>query len=628
MVTINNKLILSLFCFTVAGGIPVIAADSSVMMDDDVDTIVVTASRIPEKKSETPANVTVITGAQIEDNRYDSVAEVLTHVNGVNLTETIPGAFATVRLNGESRVSILVDGQKVDNPQGVTSGRGVLDLAALPGVASIERIEIVKGNGSALYGSDAVGGVINIITKKANKNETTLDLSTGSWNTHNYRMTNEGTHGKWGWFVTGELAHRGYYKVNKGGETLKYEGNGYESDYNNDALTARIDQKINDSSSLRYAFSHKTYDGKIPGTVYDETTWLPEPGYNVLNRINNNWSVTYNFKENTEAPGYLRYFNNYTSTYWYCRFNVRSQGFQAQDTWKSGKHTLTAGVEWQKDSASNESAGYEDQGRTNRALYIEDIITLSKLSITPGLRLDDNSQFGFHKTPKIALNYRANDKFNAYASWGRVFSAPHLDDLYYNSYGMYGNTELKPETGYSESVGFNYKMDSKTSFNVSWFRSKMDNAIRWFSADSTTWFAKNVNSEKKHGFEVAMNKQINNAWKYELGYSYVYGQTDYGDGQGYNCDTGLSQPNGYYAGIHYAKRAWKANIQMTAGTGRNTSVYSHNSYVVWDASTSYDVNNAVTVYMKMNNITNKEYELYQDYPMAGRFFLAGVKYKF
>lgn len=621
----RKKFLTALVCVSLSGGLYVSAADTAMTNADDVDTIIVTADRVPTKKSDTPANVTVVTSQQIENNRYQSVQEALVHVNGVNVVEMSNGTFAAVRLNGDDRVAVLVDGQSITNAQGMSTGRGVLDLTTLPGTKNIERIEVVKGNGSALYGSDAVGGVINIITKKGTANETTLDVNTGSWGTHNYGLTNEGTHGKTSWFVTGSIGHRNYYEYRDGDSTGQNRG-----DYQDNTFTARIDQKINNGSSLKFNISHKSFDGDNIGYVnYGTIIKSASP----MERLSNNYSVTYNFKEDTTTPGYFRYFNNYTTTYLWSRYNVRTQGFQLQDGWQVNNNRITAGLEWQEDKASNSNSGYTDVKRTNRSAYVEDIIDLGKLSVTPGLRLDDNSTFGFHKTPKVALNYKANDKFNAYASWGRVFSAPHMDDLYY--YGapyMYGNPNLKPETGHSETVGFNYQLDKKTTLNVNWFQSKLDNAIRWYSSNpddyAIPWQVANVNSEKKHGIEISMNKIINNIWSYEMGYSYIYTKTDKGDNKGYRYDIGNSQPNGYHAGVHFAKNAWKANLLMTAGTGRNTTIYSGSSYVVWDGSVSYDANKATTLYFKMNNITNKGYEMYQYYPMPGRYFQFGVKYTF
>lgn len=617
-------------CLFMAASMPVLAEQT---VDDDTDTIIVRAKRyvtplaVPVVSS-SQSNTTVVTSKTIADNHYLSVQEALQKVNGVTVTDQVPGISSYIRLNGDDRVLILVNGQSIANAQSAAYGRGSVDLATLPGVANIDRIEVTKGSGSVKYGSGAVGGVINIITKKGNKNSTTLDMNTGSWGTHNYTLSNEGTRGNTSWYVTGSLNHRKYYKFNGDG----YNTDQSRGDFNKDSFTARIDQKLNAASSLTFDVSHTNSEGHGSTFGSSETDDLIHLTANkIIERLNNDYSVTYHFRENTQTPGFLRYFNDYSQNYWTYRFHSRTQGVQLQNSWKADNSLITAGTEWTEDTGTNAAAGYIDQKRTNRAFYVEDAIDWGKLTVTPGIRVDDNSQFGVHKTPRLAVNYRANSKFNAYANWGRVFAAPKLNDLYYYLVGdnkvSYGDPNLRPETGYTQTVGFTYQYDAKTLFNFSLFRSSLDNAIRW---DRGTGYSevRNLNKEKKNGVEISMNKTINAAWDYELGYAYIHTRIDEGDGLGLHLDETFNRPNGYHAGLHYHARAWRANLFMTAGTGRNDTYYMNNSYVVWDANISYDMNKDMTLYAAVNNLTNEGYDLYHNYPMSGRYWQVGVKYTF
>ena len=187
----------------------------------------------------------------------------LTVLRNIDLTVR-RGDMSVVRLNGDERVAVLVDGHPVDNVQGMVSGHGTLDLNTLPGVQNIEKIEVVKGNGSALYGSNAVGGVINIITKKGTKNQSTLDLNTGSWGTHTYTMTNEGNYGKTSWFVTGELGRQGYYDYRHGNDTIKLDGSGKDSNYTDNSFTARMLSQRALSCNNQYLARHV----RITSSVY------------------------------------------------------------------------------------------------------------------------------------------------------------------------------------------------------------------------------------------------------------------------------------------------------------------------------------------------------------------------
>ena len=643
---IRNKALLSCICLSMAGSLGIWAADTT---DYDTDTIVVTAKRYEAPKPQQTAlpvttqiqkqqsNMTVVTAKDIEKNNYTTAQEVLKNINGVTMTEQVPGTSAYIRLNGDDRVLILVDGQAITNAQSAAYGRGTTDLQTLPGAENIDHIEVTKGSGSVKYGSGAVGGVINIVTKKGQENKTTLDVNTGSWGTHNYTLTNGGSHGNTSWYVTGGISHRNYYKFND----TAYTADKSRGDYNKDFLTARIDQKLNDSSSLTFNVVHTQFDGHATNIIKTKTVkvgdknksvpiWPYKIGNKKVERLNNNYNVTYHFGENTATPGFIRYFNDYSANLWAYHFHSRTQGIQAENSWKLGTNQiLTGGVEWTKDEGSNAEAGYVDKKRTNRAAYLEDSITTGKLTVTPGIRIDDNSQFGTHKTPRIALNYPANNKFNVSANWSRVFAAPKLNDLYYwlqtPDKTSTGNPDLNPETGYTQNIGFSYQYDPKTEFTVNFFRSSIDNAIRWDRGRNYA-AVRNLNREEKRGMELSINKTINDSWDYELGYSYIHAKID--EGKGLHFDTTFNRPNGYHAGLHFHHDAWKANVLMNAGTGRNDTYYLHDSYITWDANVSYDVTKNLTLYTQVSNLTNEGYDMYYTYPSAGRCWLFGAKYTF
>ena len=161
-----------------AGNSAVLAAENADVQSGgadvyEMDDTIVTAERMPSKAMETPANVAVITAKEIEANHFSSLDEAISHVNGISVVKNAGGERQAVRLNGDDRVVIMVDGQRLNDDQGAF-GSASVDMNMLPTMQNIQRIEIVKGGGSALYGSDAVGGVINIITKKVFKNEPRL----------------------------------------------------------------------------------------------------------------------------------------------------------------------------------------------------------------------------------------------------------------------------------------------------------------------------------------------------------------------------------------------------------------------------------------------------------------------
>ena len=190
----KGMLMTALICGTISvlpfGGTVAHAEDAtteeSALQGFTLDQIVVTATRMEKKLVDTGANVSVVTAEDFEKKNYQTVTEALENVPGV-LVKRKGGEWTNsyIYLNGDDRVLVLVDGRRLNQEKGMNSGRGGLDFMHLPAPEIIERIEIVKGGGSALYGSDAVGGVINIITKRADKTTGKININTVSWGTQN-----------------------------------------------------------------------------------------------------------------------------------------------------------------------------------------------------------------------------------------------------------------------------------------------------------------------------------------------------------------------------------------------------------------------------------------------------------
>lgn len=599
----------------------------------EMDDTIVTAERMPSKTMETPANVAVITAKEIANNHFASLDEAIGHVNGISVVRGAGGERQYVRINGDDRVVIMVDGQKLNDDQGGLVGRSSVDMNMLPTMENIQRIEIVKGGGSALYGSDAVGGVINIITKKVYKNQTKIDMNTGSWNTHNYEISTQGRENDFSWLITGGIQRRGHFDYKFDGNSPTMEN----SDYNNNSFSMKLNNRFSDAESMTIYYAHRSVDAgqfNCYGMTSAPNTW----GLRLRENFNN-YNVTYNFKEDTVVPAYVRWFYNDKYIDQSGSFNNRTIGVDYQDGWKlSDKHTLVVGGEWQQGRAENKASGYQDARVTKEAVYLQDTWKLAdKWTLVPGVRMDHHSKFGTHWSPKIALNYLADKDTHVYASWGKVFKAPTMDDLYYNSYGYYGNTNLNPETGYTATIGMDHNFNENTSAGISFFRSEINDVIDWLHV-GPSYYASNIKKEKRTGMELSFKQKLSPMWSYDLGYSYIKRERDNNNGVGMVLQDNL-QPNGYKIGLHYNSGAWKANLLGTIGSGLEARYYNGNSsYNIWDFNLSYEVNKELTTYFKVNNLTNQEY--YENgasmsswspttyYPCGGRFYQVGFNLTF
>ena len=594
----------------------------------DFSQFVITADRIPVNKWATPANVITITDKDIEANHYQNIAEALNHVNGV----IVPAGVDIPIVNGLEKVLVLIDGHQLYN-DGVDY-RDTVELSAIPSMKNIKRIEIVKGGGSALYGSDAVTGIINIVTKKGERNETTFDFNTGSWHQHNYELTNQGVVGDFSWFVTGGIHKSKPYNY-PGSVERRYNSRSRESDLSDNALTVRLDYKINERNSLTLSGQHVAHKYN---RVYEYTN-----GDRYKSMLYNNVSLVYNFKENSQTPGWLRYFNDYKARNGYDQARNRSevgdnrvssfraQGLDYQNSWIFGQHKIVTGLEWHQMGTKHWSWGYDNRKTINRAAYLQDTISLGKKwKVLPGARYDNNSEFGHQWSPKLAVNYRMDDQTKVYASWGRVYRAATPYQLYVDQSNLKGNPRLSPEKGHTEILGIEHDFGSKAGINLNLFYVDLKDAIdAEKQADGNNRFV-NVKNEKTRGVELTFNQKMDEDWSYDLGY--VYTKVDI---EGFDASGSFTQPrNTYRVGLHYKHGIWQANLLGIMGHG-GLSADSFNAmrYAVLDLNVNCKVHDNATIYFKLNNLTNQNYSYYGKngnniYTSPGRSFITGVDFRF
>ncbi len=615
--------------------------------------IVVTANRVATPIEKAGANIDVITREQLEQGNYATLTDVLKDINGVAIIgKGFGGSSQVIRLNGDDRVSVMIDGRKISKPEGIMGSRASIDLTAITSLDNIERIEILKGGASALYGSDAVGGVINIITRKGAEAKTTLDLSTGSWGKQDFSLTTQGTENGLSWFITAGKQSQDYVKYNVLNPTLtpgSNKGDNHKwsnSSFDSKNFTLRLDKEIDANRSFTFNFEHLSDEGGQPFSIsFPYTT--PD---DYTDRITNNWALTHHFNQQQAVPGFARVYMNHSKQSFYGKYKTSTQGVQYQTGWQlDNKNKLITGIEWAKDKVhentyldlSNQPvANYRDKHITNTAVYLQDIYTITdKWTVTPGLRYDNHSRFGSQTTPKVNVNYSADKTTDIYLSYNKVFKAPNLDDLYYNntSWGYYGNPDLRPETGHVISTGINKKLDVKTDLSANYFASKISDAIEWYEAPDHTTRVRNINKEKKHGFELDLKHHFSDKYYTELGYSYVH--VDQDTGQGYQKDALNGQPNGYRIKVGYADIQWNLSLNGQSVSGRDTNYFIDSNYWIWNLAANYKMSNNATLYFNAFNLTDESYEINSsksikfggamgDYPMPSRNFQMGVKYSF
>ena len=640
-IVLRNAILLSLLVGATAVYSPVVLAAEEVAVGEEsmefaMEEYVVTASRTQTAKVDTPANVSTIDAAKIESRRYQDVAEALKDVPGASVTDTGTGATEKkIILNGDDRVLVLVDGRRVNLDMGA-SGRSSFDMNQLPDVSQIERIEVVKGHGGSLYGSDAVGGVINIITKKMDHNYGKVSMAFGSNQARDGKAMYTIKEGKTGISVNASKYKQGYYKYKEVGtnSTKRWP---IGSDYTNEKVALKINQELTDTTSLEVGYNFSKFNGF--------STTLPMNGSLAssypIDKKTNNVYAKYDWTINNNDQGYLSIYRNEYKYYCQGGTEERDFGFEVQQViTTSESNKMVVGASYRKAKAFNESAYTEEKDINNKAIFVNDIWDFaSSWSLSAGARYDKHSTAGSETTLSAGLNKKFDENSHAYINWGQVFKSPTMDDLYYYAdYGGYvykGNPNLKPEKGDTFTIGYGTKVNDKTDINVSYFHSDLDDAIAWDSSGYLISEVKNIHKQKKNGMELSVNHELNDNWDLEASYTYVRVRNDKKDGNGFVRD-GNYVPNVYRLGVRYHDEKWNANLTMRAGSGADTTkAYIDSCYVTLDMAASYKATKDWTIFAKGYNLTNKAYaecagtengKYY--YPAQSRRFIVGAEYSF
>lgn len=603
-----------------------------------LDDMVVTATRTESKMVDVPVNATVISAEKIADRHYLDVADALKDVPGATVIDSGEGADEKkIILNGDERVLVLVNGRRVNFDVG-TMSRASYDLNQIPDVSLIERIEVVKGHGGALYGSDAVGGVVNIITKKMDHSYGKVSMGFGSQQARDAKAMYTIKEGKTGVMVAASKYKQGYYKYKDVADnsTKRWPG---DTKFENEKVSLKIAQELTETSNLEVGYDFSKYSGI---SQYSVTSPWPS----LIDKKTNNIYMKYDWLMNDTDQGYLQVYRNKYEYDNFGKIDEKVTGFEAQQAISTAENNkLVVGASYRSSHVNAVTASYNDK-INNKALFVSEQWEFApNWTLDTGVRYDKHSTAGSKTTWSAGLNKKFDENSHAYFNWGQVFKAPTLDDLYYNAYGMYGNPNLKAEKGDTWTIGYGTKIADKTSLNVNYFQSKLEDAIKWVDIGNYESEVRNIAHQKKNGIEISVNHELNDNWDLEASYTHVRVRNDNNDGNGYVRDTSYL-PNMYRFGVRYHDDLWNADLFLRGGSGADTSgakdwhgnytqKYVDSNYVTLDMSVSYKASKDLSFYAKGYNLLNKAYaesagavNYAYSYPAQGRRFIIGAEYTF
>jgi outer membrane cobalamin receptor len=648
--------------------------------DIDLEKIIITATKTAHLLGDVPGSATVITKKEIAKKSVKELGEFLENITGLKVERYGSlGAATGIHLRGltSSRVLVLIDGRVLNSPS-----LGEADIAGIP-IANIERIEVVKGPISSLYGANAVAGVVNIITKDPPEKFTNeFDISYGTWDTLSSSFQSGGSLGKFGILVTPYRRQSAGHRDN--------------SDYKNSGVDTKCNLKIGDSK-LIFSAGHGESKAGLPG---------PKPEIDPIQRTptqiafgDNEVSSLVDYGK--EGKGYFAatfdskkckiktWVNDWDADSYYERmeynehhlyndnFKTNVYGVELQNDWELGeRNLLTAGVYFNKDEFKvnkkdyNVTTGINVSGswkadRRTQAFYLQDEINLKPVILTLGARWDDPSDFSPQISPKINLLWQVAELTNFRFSYGQSFRAPTLNDLNWpaDPSGQ-GNPNLTPEKGEMYEIGLEKTFSKKFLFRTSIFHQKVDNMIAWAPTGpvgpwgTNLWQPSNVNKVKIFGVELEGRVDVTPDFSFLLTSTYLNPKQynmELRDGltsrmervkrqaayaPKYKVDLGLEWKNLFYRkGLRLNADAQYVDKTYQYYTNWNTYPISTDTkkikaYTLFNIKFTQSFENK-EVFLAIANLFDEKYSHQfgysiddQNYPMPGRNFTFGAKVKF
>lgn len=575
------------------------------MAEDQVHQLPVitnTVANIVEQDSQkTLAAVTVIDREEIERKQFNSLQDLLRTVPGVTYSNTGGLGKVTsvsIRGTGNRHALVLVDGQKVGS---ATLGETAFEHFPID---QIERVEVLRGPRSSLYGSEAIGGVIQIFTRKGTQNGV-KPFASFTYGSHETYQSNVGLNVKhdntWATLSLAGTKTQGIDATNIN-EANDLDKDGYE----NKSASLRMGHKFNDQfnvdASVLVVDGENEYDNRDDwGSPYIDAN-------NVHSKIEQNvYSIGATYKpfdvwttglklgrsedklDSRDAnPSVIN--TQRDSLSWLNTLNFNKQ------------NTLMLGFDYQNDEVSGTKA-YAVKERDNKAYFAQYLGSFGSFDVQGAVRQDDNEQFGNHTTGSVTLGYRFNDTVQSYVSYGTAFKAPTFNDLYWPGSE---NPTLVPEESENYEIGFKGVI-SNVQWELNGFYNEIENMIAWAPNATGNYVPSNIDNAKIKGAELSLTQQLNN-FLWNINYTYQEPENETAGSHGKQLF--LKPKQIFNASADYTLDKWTVGASVHAEDKRYTNATNTaelGSFAIVDTRVTYQVTPEFSVQAKLANMFDKEY---------------------
>ncbi|MCB0344278.1 MAG: TonB-dependent receptor [Bdellovibrionales bacterium] len=583
---------------------------------EETPEIVVSANLTPSTLEETGSSVSLITREQIEATRRTSVIEMLRSLPGVDVTQSggrgrVSGVY--IRGADTDQTLVLIDGVKAND-----ANVGGYDFADL-NTANIERIEVVRGPQSVLYGSDAIGGVINIITRKAAEGPSAaVSAGAGNHSTYEYRA-----HAGYGNELFDTANSITYFDTDGVSAASERNGNTERDEYENITASTRTglnflgdgradatfrfikgDTELDDFEfgvgpvdALNYTQKREVLTGSLTASKSLGEYIVPRVELGI-------------YDEDLEGRDPDSEFNNFDIK------QTTTSATAAVDIEPIEENTITLG--YTNEHRKGENIGNFNKSRQVNSFFLEDQLRWTPwATFTGGVRYDDDSDFGSETTYRATMSVRPPDTgMRMHGSVGSGFKAPSFNELYFPNFG---NPDLDPETSLGWDVGLGVTLFEDITADVTYFRSEIDDLITF---DSITFLAENIDSASIHGVEFTLNAKLCEQLSGSAQYTYTDAEND-------ETGTQLARRPKHRGSLDLFFEPVEnltGSITLLVVRDRIDSDGSDmDDYTRVDASLQYTLLEKVTPFLRVENLFDEDYEEINGYSTPGFEIFGGVE---
>lgn len=573
-----------------------------------LDSIIVTANRVPTIFSEVGRSLNVITSQEIAQLPVNNLHDLLEYNSGLDIKQRGPqGVQADVSIRGGSfeQILILIDGIKLSDPQ---TGHHNMNLPI--SFSQIERIEILKGQGSRSYGANAFSGVINIIPKQNAINNLQLNLSGGENNYFNLGIN--------GSLKSGNTNHHMSYEKSK--------SDGYRTNTEFDNHIFSINNSFNLSSAIfktilgytkRDFGANSYYTTRFPNQAEKTKTYLAALSAEIELDDLNIMPKIYWRKNNDEFV-----LNKFDHSFYKNNHETNVYGGEIQISTNILGELTSFGVEYSQDQIASNNLG-EHKRQTN-GFFIEQKISASKnLNFSLGGFAYYYPQINWKFWPGIDAAYNFSENLKIFANYGRAFRIPTYTELYYSDPITLGNFNLIPEESDNYELGLNYNYGI-VNFKTSYFIKDGKNLIDYVLDNSDEiWKAKNFTKINTNGFELGLLLNLRNVsndifQKLEFDYTYLNsGRAELDLDSRYvlehlKHDLSIEL---FHSLPFSIKQSWTINYEDRVTLGEHFTI-----------DTKLNRNFSLfNIFITATNLLNKSYEEIPGVPLPGRWIIGGLK---